>query len=454
MSDNTELLADFLEDAVITHKSSFVAVAKLPDDAKVFDRDKHLLLPKPSPLYTAANFHDPNSAIRLRHQARHGGNYQGNIADLTIDMTGNTVAHVMSITKAIMGLFWAYCIHNIDGHFPELRTKLLDKTSEQSKLGFYLSPCHINIPKIRDAYVVQALTQSTGIVIADTNAFSMLRTLIMSSRHEAEGYELTSIDSELSENLFGTPTQHNEFHYSDKMTQVTSMALEDMFKKLYGDDYLLAEQIPRIFFPESLQQAQNIKEWPLISAGYTTTYTKTTASSSSTRIKQVTVPVLNSLGFWGVRMSGQQMLDYGAFILLHFRPLLLKIYDDNRLYLSFPPITDPQVKDEARKLGGDIHKTRGGWRYSCFWWIPRFEDYPVANSKYKWISAIGHEGQFILLELTQRWLFVRQHFKDNPSFENVDLEHVTPSGSDQVRYPSFCYDAFILVCKLNGDKLS
>ena len=443
-----ELLSNFIEDAIITHKSSFVAVARLPADAQTFDRSKHLLLPRSSAIDNAENYHNPLSKVRLRHQQRHGGEYAENIANLAIDPSGNTVAHVMSITKAMMGLMWAYCIYNVGGHFPDLRKVLLDKANEQSKLGFYLSTEHINIPKIRNASVIKALTQTTGIVIGDTNAFSMLKTLIMSSRHEAGTYDLTSIESELVETLIDTSVKDNEFHYSDKMTQVTSMALEDMFKKLLGFEFLLADHIPQMFFPPEIREASNIKQWPIIFAGYYETYTKCSAIS---RTVTVTMPVYNSLGFWGVRMTGQQMLDYGAYLLIHFTDLLLHIYDDKDIYITLPPLGSKFIEEEAKSLGNNIHATRAGWRYNCFWWIPRFEDYPELNNKYKWISAIGFEGQFILLELTQRWVFIRQHFAFDSLLQNVDISNVSSKASDKIRYPAFCYDAFILVAKLNGD---
>jgi len=442
IKDSVELLADFIEKAIIEEHSSFVGVAYIPAGDAEFVKSKHQLLP-PS--------NTTKEDLLRRYQKRRNLPEPPDIHAETVDLSGKTLAHVMSITKAIMGLLWAYYIYNKDGEHEDLRGWLLNDNDEKSKFGFHLSHRHIHIPKIRNAHVRKGLTQTSGVIVKDTDGYDMFKTLLMMSHHDKEAdATLTTFDSLLREGLMtDVPIMKNEFHYSDKMTQVTSMTLEDMEKRRRNNfRFLIKNEIPKIFFPPALREAQNIKDWPTIPAGYTVNVKKGQPGSSSLRLyKTEPLHVENSLGFWGIQMTGQQMVEFGAYLLTHHLELLTKIYDDKEFYTVLPPKEDEAIQDEARKLGG-IHATRANWHYSYFWWIPRYEDDPD-NDKYKWIAAIGHQGQFILLELTQRWVFVRQHFVHNKTFQNVDMDHITSHGSDRIRYAKFCYDAFVLVKHIN-----
>jgi hypothetical protein len=271
---------------------------------------------------------------------------------------------------------------------------------------------------------------------------------------------LNSIESEFDEAVFSVHSMKDEFHYSDKMTQVASIALEDMHKRMNDDEtYLLKTEIPKRFFPVGMRTSWNVKKWPTVNAGFDVKLRVKMRFKSNNPItqlkptyKEITVPVFNTLGFWGLRLSGNQMMEFGAYLLTHHRELMIKLYDDKGLYVVLPDKDDPAIQQEANKVGG-IRGTRAGWHYSCFWWIPQFKDYPEENAKYKWIAAIGHQGQFILLELTQGWVFIRQRFSINASFQNADIEHITSSASDTIRYPSFCFDAFMLVININKNQI-
>jgi len=98
IKDSVELLADFIEKAIIEEHSSFVGVAYIPAGDAEFVKSKHQLLP-PS--------NTTKEDLLRRYQKRRNLPEPPDIHAETVDLSGKTLAHVMSITKAIMGLLWA-----------------------------------------------------------------------------------------------------------------------------------------------------------------------------------------------------------------------------------------------------------------------------------------------------------------------------------------------------------
>jgi hypothetical protein len=443
---SANMIADFVEDAYMRHHSSFVAIIRIPSADTDFNKGKHQVAPSANATI---------DMMRQRYTTRNRLKELPNLSNETIDIKGTTLAHVMSITKGVMGLLWAYYVYNKDGNHKDLRDWLLGKgntaTELRDTMGYYISPQHVQIHKIRSAKVIKGLTQTTGVVLKDTDGFDMFKTLIMMSNHnKTADNTLTTFDAMLREGLMSeVPTLENEFHYSDKMTQVTAIALEDMEKRRRNNfKFLIRDEILDIFFPPSLRQAHNLRDWPTIPAGYQHKQKTITAKSSKSPYKVEDINVENTLGFWGIRMTGEQMVEFGSYLLTHHADLLNRMYDDADFYVDLPSERNKGIQDEAKKLGG-MHATRANWRYSYFWWIPRYPEHKEDNDKYRWMGAIGHQGQFILLELSQRWVFVRQHFVYNAEFQNVDIKHVSSDASDHIRYARFCYDAFMLVKAIN-----
>lgn len=405
----SQQLVDKFFDKCMDEKSSCVIVVRVDSDKRATE----VLLPRRG----------------VHTNEKYRGKYKHDF-----DLEGLTVAHVFSVTKSFMGLLWAYYIYNVGGSHPHLRDMLLDDTRPQSKIRHFLHPGHptlLHLKNLPDRPMRTFLSQTSGLSTVETGLVQALVVKVLQNNPKTfSGWDarLHSFDTLVHDMYLTKPLTH-EFFYDNLMTQVASFALEEYMRAYTANrDFLIAVRVPELFFPAVVREKPYIKkpdEWPLLDAGYT-------RRVSATKTEEV----FDTMTFYGVRMTGRDMAEVGVNLLLHHAELLEKIYDDHQMYVMF---VDPATASK-------VESTRHGWRYWCFWWIPRFGD--EDEKQFKWICGIGHEGQYLLLQLKKphQMVFVRQHFKlTADTWENMDLLNIYGDKAEAVRYPAFIYDAHVLL---------
>ena len=351
------------------------------------------------------------------------------VTEKTPHAAGTVRAHVFSITKSMLGLLAAQYVYDRDGKHGYLRRWLLDDAAGHATMDTYLdrrSPVRM-IGKTKDQPLRRLLTMTSGIPVGDTDAlYVAVMEGIKRPVRGATDVRVVTFTSLVYDRYQHQPLTPGVWRYCDTCMQFAAFAVEE-FERAASNNYefMARDEISRLFFPPSLRAVYNegTDEWPVIDAGYD----RVDASGK-------TVSVYNTLAFYGLRMTGLEMRDLAVELLLRHHDLLTRIYNE--------PATDAgggavEVEEEDQY--------RSNWRYWLFWWIPVHTQYPG-----RWISAIGHMGQFILLELDSRRAFIRQHFVIAPMVENVDLAHVARGKSDCVRMPDFPQRAAALNAALNA----
>lgn len=416
LTDSEKIIHDAASICIIEQAGSYFGIARVKEDnthEKLF----------PSPNITiesleqtyAHNHHIPVDALGFNHVR-------------SVDLTGSTVAHVMSVTKSVTGFMWAYYIpkkkkpteeSTYDGPYPRLRDFLLSNGAD-SQLGTYLDERRAvihSIDQLRKAKVKELLTHTSGIVLKDTGFHEMVVVNMCIYKTEEEGrapihyIQLYSVERLVLETMFVGVNHHGEFHYDNLLSQLVIVALENMEQARRKDPtFLLKNDIIANFFPPVCKSVN----WPIVDAGFTNRTGK---------------KMFNTLGFCGLQMTGEQLLQYGIFLMTNHRNVLERIHGDDDFYVT--------LASGDKDAGMDKCARRAGWRYSFLWWLPRFS-FDKSTEKYKIVAAIGYQGQYLLMELTTGYVFVRQYFQINLT-ENVDLSHITPAKSEFIRDPCFVY---------------
>lgn len=397
-ADHETTLNDFMDVAIMQKHSSYIAVVHVGTDKTT------RILPRPT---------DPPKYAHLS-QITH-----------EIDILGHTVAHVFSVTKSMLGLAWAGRLYDeSQGLIPTQLYKDVtdpDKKAERSLAGFYLSPTRPvtkSLPLLCKARVMDFFTQTTGLHTVDLGAVSGLEIAILAKRKLIT--DMNTFNSMLADNFISVrpDTDNKQFVYDNLLTQVSGLMLEDYIKaKENRPDFLIRDYVLDRYFPVTLKTPLKNTYirggWPLLEAGY-----KFYSIINNTPVEYEKT-IKNTMVLAGLKMKGVDMVEFGCEMLRNHHALLVRIHDDSTLRFDF---------DTA-----DAQDERAGWAYSLFFWIPRYND----NSDEKWISCIGHQGQYILFELTSRMLFVRQHFSKSSLVDNIDVTHLTVAAAQEYRYPGF-----------------
>ena len=332
---------------------------------------------------------------------------------------GRVRAHVFSITKSMLGLLWALYIYNADGKHPYLYSWL--RRPEYMTLRTYLdqrSPL-MAIHLLPERPLWRMLTMSSGLPVGDTNGLYLLLLRAIESRVSVgvEGFNnfpALVYDSYNNVSEITLKKDEGSWRYSDTCMQIASIACEEFERAISGNKSLTArDEIARTFFPPSLRSRYEGEhsEWPMVLSGY----------------EDSGKQVLSTLTFYGLQMTGLEMRDLAVNLLTHHHALLLKIHGE---------IAAADGSGLAVNIDDEDDPHRLGWRYWLFWWIPTFTD-SQSDASEKWISAIGHMGQFLLMELVTKTAYIRQHYDANSLIEKIDLKHVMPGKSDIVRMPHF-----------------
>jgi hypothetical protein len=351
----------------------------------------------------------------------------------TVDLSGWTVSHVMSITKSITGFVWAYLVFK-SREYPNLRECLLSN-GEFSYMARYIDQRHNTLPaleELKTARVKQMLTHTSGIVLKESGPVDIMEIITCSYKTKRAGESsahappLFSLETVVAETLYSGVLHRNEFHYDNLLCQTVIIGLEELMRCKGGDDFMLKDYIIDNFIDQTARATMR-DTWRVTYAGFNNEKNK---------------PVFNTLGFWGVRMSGAALTQYGVFLMKNHLDVLLQIHDDPQFYVTLGEFSD----DKKNKPSGK----RMGWRYSFFWWIPRFA-FDASTEKYKIVAAIGYQGQYLLMELTTGYVFVRQFFVKNALTENVDATHIKPADADKIRDAEFAYECIKTIQKLTND---
>ena len=360
-----------------------------------------------------------------------------------VDMTGATIAHAFSITKSMMGMLWAHYVYNRenDPRLAHLRDNLLGRNGpEKEHIRHYLNanrPVTSSLATLLDVPLRKFFTQSTGLHTSEFSLPQALTLILLISKvgehgdRATGGARLQDFNSFLHDNWQEAPRE-NRFNYDNILTQVASFALKDYMARLtqYAD-YLVKDEVIRIFFPPSFTDAHHghIQEWPVVSAGYTYYYRNGKEGGK----------VDNTITLAGLKMTGRDFIVLGRHLLDNHADLLVRIHDDADFY-----VTIPADKEEIEKYG---RAAKAGWRYSFFCWIPMYEK--EATERRKWVAFIGHEGQYMLFELISKSLFVRQHFAFTSAVgENIDFFSLAGPALETIKYRHF-----VCECKQLLDEL-
>jgi hypothetical protein len=328
-------------------------------------------------------------------------------------------AHVFSVTKSMIGLFWAQMVHNYDGRHGYLYGWL--GSAEDGAMGNFLdarNPVRI-IENVARRPLHRFLTMTSGVATGPTNALYIAQVRTLHHGTFARSPLLTTFGSVVYDGYYdrGAPPE-GEWRYSDACMQIATEAAEEFERAMTLNDALTARDVVvSRYFPAWLHEYFRAN-WPMLNPGYVTV--------DETGVIH---DVLNTVGFYGLQMTGMEMRDVGVHLLTHHLPLLQRIYAEKTIAEGGYAVTLTE-QDEP---------DRHGWRYWCFWWMPIcLPDDPCTDcARGQWMSAIGHMGQYILLELTARRVFIRQHFFDDALFENVDLASIDPAKARRVRMPEF-----------------
>jgi hypothetical protein len=403
--DTTRMfLYNFMMKAVFEKKSTFIAIARVPNIKLL-----------PSEYDITERYTDPNMSIQQAYRAM---NPRATIKLAHVDLKGDTVAHIFSITKSVMGLLWAYLVFNPtnDPFIQKLNLKkhLLDTNSKESRLSYYLSdvrPTFMSLPKVLDRPMKDFFTQTSQVVTDEYDFAQVMTTLVITDEKSESKFE--SFNSLFGDNYVSV-VPYPSFKYDNLLTQVASLALEDHMKMVTENpEYLVKTEVIKLLFPPRFATLPHIKKWPLLDAGY--------------EIAGYNGTVKNTMTLAGIRMTGNEMMELGLYWLEHHHSLLLNIRTNPDFQVTLT--TDLSHRE---------HDIRGGWIYSFFFWIPTFMD----DSTHLWISCIGHMGQYILMELNTRTVFIRQHFADLPMFQNIDVKNLK---SDDCKYEDFAVDVHVLL---------
>lgn len=393
-------LTEFMDTAVRQKHSSYIAVVHVGEESI-----SHLL-PRASDLHKYVHLSETTHEI---------------------DIAGNTVAHVFSVTKSMLGLAWAARLYDSSaGLKPTQLYKDVtnpDKKADRSLAGYYLSPTRPvtkSLPLLCKARVMDFFTQTTGLHTVDLGAVSGLEIAMLAKRKMIT--DMNTFNTLLADNFISVrpDTDGKQFVYDNLLTQVSGLMLEDYVKvKENRPDFLIRDDVIDRYFPATLKTPQKniyIRDgWPLLEAGY-----KFYSIISNTPV-EYEKPIMNTMVLAGLKMKGVDMIEFGCEMLKKHHALLLRIHDDTTLRFDFDTT--------------DTTDERAGWAYSLFFWIPRYKDDDKTGEK--WISCIGHQGQYILFELTSRMLFVRQHFSKSSLVDNIDVSHLTVAAAQEYRYPGF-----------------
>ena len=431
-SDRRLLVLDAALHAIFQKQSSFVAFVINGDNWQE-------AFPKTDADRTNSEYTNEDSYTRRLHENTHLYYEHGSSIAIPksysvtqgFDMTGNTVAHAFSITKSMMGMLWAHYIYDEPERFPALKDWIL----ADAPIGDFLNanrPVTSSLPLLLKQPLRNFFTQSTGL---HTSEFSLSQALTLTllthkSVHGDTGLE--DFNSFLHDNWIEEPLE-NCFNYDNLLTQVASFALKDyMSRETQNDKYLVKDDIIARFFPKTFSDSKHkhiTNDWPVVYAGYEFYYSNGKKG----------MDVYNSITLAGLKMTGNDFIELGKHLLANHRELLIKIHDDEKFYVTIP-INPEEIKQKG-------HSSRSGWRYSFFCWIPIYAD--EDPSKRKWIAFVGHEGQYMLMELVSKSLFIRQHFAHTaPAFENIDFAGLAEPRLQKIVYSDFIYDSKILLDEL------
>lgn len=332
---------------------------------------------------------------------------------------GTTRAHVFSVTKSLIGLFWARMIYNFDGLHPHLYARL--GSADKGTMGNFLdmrNPVRV-VEHVADRPLHRYLTMTSGVATGSTDALYIanIRTL---QNSVSSGLEtLHTFGSVIHDGYYDRVAGEGKWRYSDACMQIATEAAEEYERAVINNDALTARDvILSKFFPPWLRQ--HFREtWPMLYTGYD-------AGDEGHA-------VYNTIGFYGLRMTGLEMRDLAVYLLQHHLALLRRIWAETTRHAE-----TGTGDGYAVTLTESDEADRHGWRYWCFWWIPICLPNETGTcARGQWISAIGHMGQYILFELTERRAFIRQHFVRDELFENIDVAHVDPKKARAVRMPEF-----------------
>lgn len=223
----------------------------------------------------------------------------------------------------------------------------------------------------------------------------------------------TDIEKLVAEHLTGQRVEPLNapapFVYNNAMTQVAEFAYMGWKRQKTGTwrHSLKTEAMSLIFRPAGI----GMLEW-------TESETTKGPQHQSTAI------------FMGISMTGAQMLQVGKYLVnnANTRAILNFIYD-------WPH--KAEVPPE--------YSNRQGWHYAFFWWIPP----PERTRGWRWLVAIGLMGQYMVLDLTNRAVAVRQHNIDaddiriaitqhtvvdeDPGFVDEVIDLFAAEGAEEVR---------------------
>jgi hypothetical protein len=127
--------------------------------------------------------------------------------------------------------------------------------------------------------------------------------------------------------------------------------------------------------------------------------------------------------FMGMTMTGAQMVEVGTRLVSEerHRRVLEFIYD---------------WKDSAPVPVGK-YPSRQGWRYSFMWWIPP----KSASMDSRWLVCIGFLGQYIVVDIDNRVVGVRQHKLDiGDVWEGITTRDITDKGGGFVEALAHIYE--------------
>lgn len=357
----------------------------------------------------------------------------------SIDVEGNTVAHVFSITKITVGLAMLWVMTNKDKNkypnhiFTDLESEVLQKKATVAK---FINPNRqhflVNMP-IHNVPVISFFNQTSGIK-TDIHGFNTIINMYLMYKSHAVAPKL--FNAFLCEN-FISQTNDKTFEYNNTLTWWAGVLLEDYMQRVAKDPSLTIKRImEEIFFPPAFKTLDTVKHWPMVNAGYKYTIVKEVVNDGVTYLDEYEsdAPVQNTTVYASLRFSGKQLMQWGEYMLRKHYDLLLRIYNDKETTCDF----------EKEGYSHDRHGHRKGWRYTMFFWIP------VLNDNRKWISAIGMQGQYLTFELDTKSVFVRQHFVVGLA-ENVDVANMITYDNPEIAYSEFVTDCSALLNDINND---
>lgn len=295
----------------------------------------------------------------------------------------NTVGRAWSVTKSL----------SVGYHAAKAQMEGLINVNDM--VIDYINPTNPIRDRVHGVTLNMLLTQRSGLVTTEFGVTDI------QTRLERMGKDLSATTAP---HLVSGRTQPEgedaPFSYDNAASQVAGIAFESMVRtKTNNPRYLIRDEA----FGDLLRGID--AEWPYGSAPANP------------------LDVFTST-FMGLSMTGAQMLEVGTRLVTEerHRKVLEFIYD-------WPHYAE---------LPEDVYPGRKGWRYSFMWWIPSKE----VSMGHRWLVCIGFMGQYIVIDLDNHVVGVRQHKMGlDDVWEMITTRNATDKGSGFVTSMTTVYES-------------